>query len=53
MNPIRLVRDRVRAFGASLAGNIAVYFALSALPLLAGIALGIDYADALRKKSAL
>lgn len=43
----------MRAFGACRAGNIAVYFALSALPLLAGIAMGIDYADALRRKSEL
>lgn len=51
--PIAWIRDRTRAFGASRAGNIAVYFALSSLPLLAGIALAVDYADALNKKSEL
>jgi len=45
------LRAELSAFAADRKGNFAIYTALAAIPLLAGIALGIDYADALRKKS--
>lgn len=47
------VRAKIRALATDRNGNFAVYAAIAAIPIFAGIALGIDYADALRKKTEL
>ena len=50
---INTVSRHVRAFGADLRGTSAVIFALSLVPIIGMIGLGVDYSSALARKARL
>ena len=50
---LRLLYRRLVAFGRERSGNVAITFALAALPLVGGVGAAVDYSQANRTKAAL